>query len=79
MAEEFPYHDKACYVLSRSTKGKEEFVEFVNEDVGDFKRETQVDEDGIRLFQSGSPEIRMKLTKMQQYGQIAKLHYQREK
>ncbi len=52
-------------------------MEFVNEDVGDFMRETQVDEmilsiipiilwDGIRLFQSGSPEISMKLTKMQQ-------------
>ncbi len=93
-------------------KGKEGYVEFVNEDVGDFigrlkggsriwlvggaelvsdfMRETQVDEmilsiipiilgDGIRLFQSGSPEIPMKLIKMQQYGQIAQLHYQREK
>ncbi|TKH02576.1 hypothetical protein FC682_21455 [Peribacillus simplex] len=55
-----------------------------------FMRETQVDEmilsiipsilrDGIRLFQSGTPEFPMKLTKMQQYGQIAQLHYQREK
>ncbi|MDO7487938.1 hypothetical protein Q5O89_23315 [Peribacillus frigoritolerans] len=35
--------------------------------------------DGIRLFQSGSPDIPMKLTKMQQYGQIDQLHYQRKK
>jgi len=52
-------------------------VGFVNEDVGDFMRGTQVDEmilfiipiilgDGIRLFQSGSPEIPKKLTKVQQ-------------
>ncbi|MCM3676943.1 MULTISPECIES: dihydrofolate reductase family protein [Peribacillus] len=53
--------------------------------MSDFMRETQVDEmilsiipiilgDGIRLFRSGIPEIRMRLTKMQQYGQIAQLH-----
>lgn len=112
LAEEFPYQDKACYVFSRSAKGKEEHVEFVIGDVGDFigklkggsriwlvggaelvsdfMKKSLVDEvilsiipiilgNGIRLFQAGSPEIQMKLTKMQQYRQIAQLHYRSEK
>ncbi|MCM3676944.1 hypothetical protein M3699_24770 [Peribacillus simplex] len=36
LEEEFPYQYKACHVFSRSAKGKEEYVEFVKEDVGDF-------------------------------------------
>lgn len=112
LAGEFPNQDKACYVFSRSAKGKEEHVEFVIGDVGDFigklkggsriwlvggaelvsdfMKKSLVDEvilsiipiilgNGIRLFQAGSPEIQMKLTKMQQYRQIAQLHYRSEK
>ncbi|MEY9868595.1 dihydrofolate reductase [Peribacillus sp. B2I2] len=58
--------------------------------VSDFMKKSLVDEvilsiipiilgNGIRLFQAGSPEIQMKLTKMQQYRQIAQLHYRSEK
>ncbi|MBK5484233.1 dihydrofolate reductase [Peribacillus sp. TH16] len=112
LAEEFPYQDKTCYVFSRSAKGKDEHVEFVNEDVGDFignlkgdsriwlvggaelvsefMRKQLVDEmilsiiptvlgKGISLFQAGNPEVKLKLTNIQQYGQIAQLHDQREK
>ncbi|MFD6441094.1 dihydrofolate reductase family protein [Peribacillus sp. NPDC060186] len=112
LAEEFPYQDKTCYVFSRSAKGKDGHVEFVNEDVADFiknlkgdsriwlvggaelvsefMRKRLVDEmiisiiptvlgNGISLFQAGSPEVKLKLTNVQQYGQIAQQYYQREK
>ncbi|MBL4934167.1 dihydrofolate reductase [Clostridium sp. YIM B02515] len=34
--ENFPYKNKECYVFSRTSKGKNENVEFVNEDIKSF-------------------------------------------
>ncbi|MFS0765212.1 dihydrofolate reductase family protein [Peribacillus phoenicis] len=51
--------------------------------VSDFMRETQVDEMILSIIPiilgDGNRLLNQKLTKMQQYGQIAQLHYQREK
>lgn len=50
--------------------------------VSDFMRETQVDEmilSIILIILGDGKLLNQKLTKMQQYGQIAQLHYQREK
>jgi dihydrofolate reductase len=58
--------------------------------VSEFMRKQLVDEmilsiiptvlgKAISLFQTGNPEVKLKLTNIQQYGQIAQLHEQREK
>ncbi len=36
LTSDFPYHDKKCYVFSRSSQGKDQYVEFVNESVASF-------------------------------------------
>ncbi|MGE7587162.1 dihydrofolate reductase family protein [Peribacillus sp. NPDC101480] len=72
--------------IGRQKEGSRIWLVGSAELVGDFIRETQVDEmilsiipvilgNRIRLFHSGSPEIPVKLTN----GQIAQPHYQREK
>jgi dihydrofolate reductase len=37
-ADEFPYQDKTNYVFTRSERGEEPYVQFVNEDVAGFTR-----------------------------------------
>jgi dihydrofolate reductase len=45
LVKEFPHADKRCYVFSRSRHGRDENVQFVNENVADFTR---------RLLREGS-------------------------
>ena len=43
---EFPYKDKKCYVFSKSKKGKNENVEFINQDVVEFTNELKRQDGG---------------------------------
>jgi dihydrofolate reductase len=52
--DQFPYKNKKCFVFSRSLKGSNEFVEFVNEDTKEFvKRQKQLEGDKIWIVGGG--------------------------
>lgn len=42
----FPYKDKKCYVFSKSLKGKNNYVEFMNEDIPAFVKKLKGQEGG---------------------------------
>jgi len=44
--ENFPYKDKKCYVFSRTTTGRNEFVEFINEDILHFTQRIKENSEG---------------------------------
>ncbi|MFJ3390551.1 dihydrofolate reductase family protein [Lysinibacillus sp. NPDC086135] len=54
--ESFPYPDKKCYVFTTSRSGKNEHVEFVNEDVVAFTKKLR-EQDGSKIWMVGGAEI----------------------
>ncbi|TQR28434.1 dihydrofolate reductase [Lysinibacillus sphaericus] len=54
--EPFPYSDKKCYVFTTSRSGKNEHVEFVNEEVVAFTKKL-TEQDGSKIWMVGGAEI----------------------
>ncbi|GAB0167679.1 dihydrofolate reductase family protein [Lysinibacillus sp. CTST325] len=54
--ESFPYPDKKCYVFTTSRSGKNEQVEFVNEDVVAFTKKLR-EQEGSKIWMVGGAEI----------------------
>ncbi|MGE7694624.1 dihydrofolate reductase family protein [Lysinibacillus sp. NPDC094177] len=54
--ESFPYPDKKCYVFTTSQSGKNEHVEFVNEDVVAFTNRLR-EQEGSKIWMVGGAEI----------------------
>ena len=82
--EQFPYKNKKCYVFSKSLKGSNEFVEFVDEDTKQLIDEfiitiapTLIGR-GIPLFKNFDNEIELELIGLRRFNQFAELHYVRK-
>lgn len=58
----FPHRDKKCYVLSKSRKGKDENVEYYNEDIGELISMLRKIK-GTNIFIDGGAEIVFELMK----------------
>lgn len=54
--ETFPYPDKKCYVFSSTLRGKNEHVEFVNEDVVAFSKKLR-EQEGSKIWMVGGADI----------------------
>lgn len=52
----FPYSDKKCYVFSKSQTGKDEHVEFVQEDVVAFTKKLK-EQPGAKIWMVGGADI----------------------
>jgi len=50
----FPYRNKKCYVFSNSTSGKNENVEFINDDIVDFTNKIKREDGGNIWIVGGS-------------------------
>jgi dihydrofolate reductase len=53
---DFPYNDKKCYVISKTTRPKDEYVEFFNGDICKLISEIR-QKDGLNIWLVGGAEI----------------------
>ena len=53
---EFPYKDKQCYVFSHLLDGKDEFVEYINNDIVEFTKSLK-ELEGERIWIVGGGEV----------------------
>ncbi|SFJ18876.1 dihydrofolate reductase family protein [Thermoflavimicrobium dichotomicum] len=56
LSDSFPYADKKCYVFSRTASGRDEHVEFVNEEIGPFVEKLK-SQPGAHIWLVGGGEL----------------------
>ena len=56
LSDSFPYEGKKCYVFSRTTSGRDEYVEFVNEEIGPFVEKLK-SQPGANIWLVGGSEL----------------------